>query len=103
MKSKRGSLMIEGAIVIPIIILIAISTVFYGLFQYENFHLQLRIHEELLETCSKERLVTVVTEEKTRENSIDLGGLTKDILTKRIEGQKYVINFGKSVRTFCMH
>ncbi len=101
MKWKRGSSMVEGAIVIPIIILISISTIFYAIFQYENFWLQLRNHQQLLQQCDEPSGQLVCQEEKVRNNAIDLGGLVKDVLSKEIRDQKYVINFEKSAR--CYH
>ncbi|MCQ2550773.1 MAG: hypothetical protein MJ146_01085 [Clostridia bacterium] len=74
--------MVEGAIVMPIIILISMAVIYFSIFQFENFNLQIRLHQELLkaeESMSMEKY-----------NCISLGGIMDDILETRIYGSIYV-------------
>ena len=95
--NKRGTMFVEAAIVMPIIIMVSLSVVYYSIFQMENFNLQCRIHQEL---CQRkcEGLIPVGVETLTLSNAIDLGGLSDDLLHKEIAAKKYVVNYPLAVR-----
>lgn len=95
--NKRGTMMVEAVITLPIIIMISLSIIFYSIYQFENFNLQCRIHQKL-GYCQPMEATPFYIDSLERENSIDLGGLSDGILHKSITGEKYVINYPLIVR-----
>ena len=90
--------MVEAAIVMPIVLLLSFAIIYFSIFQFENFNLQVGMHQELLEQADSAAGGTIHKSELLRYNSIDLGGLMENIVEKDIYARKYVVNIPLAVR-----
>lgn len=72
-RSKRGSELIEAAVVLPLLILMAASLIGAGAFAYENFRDRCSAQKELLEEIDESRALYRKIEKNVETSSVITG------------------------------
>ncbi len=91
LKNKKGSEMIEAAIVIPLLLLAAISLIYLGLYFHEGFREQLAVQEILIsETMDKKDVFNILWEEASISG--ESRGLFGGGFHREYKQRLYVIN-----------
>lgn len=95
--NKKGEEFVEGAIVLPVIILTAVSFIMALVFLYNVLLSQCKVQDMLLEksACKDHLYKKIYLEEDT---SSRIGGLADLILTDRYRGEITVIDEAELIR-----
>ena len=97
-KNKRGSEMVEAAVVLPLLFLAVVSLIYLGMFFKDVFSGQLEVQRILLEEASVSgNLFSVISE--SNETSRASQGLFKGVFVRMYSQHLYVINEGIIVRS----
>jgi len=95
--NKKGSEMVEAAVVLPLLLLAVISLIYLGIFCQNAFKEQLDVQRALLEESGKnESLFSVISEENVLESGSR--GFFKTGFRRAYRQSLYVINEGILVR-----
>ena len=95
--SKRGSEIVEAAIVLPIFILIVASVISVSLFFVNAFHRQCRVQEEVIAAVNEDRSI-VKKIEINDELSSRIKGLYDRIFAKSYKASRYSLDEEAMVR-----
>lgn len=97
LKNKKGESMIEAAIVVPVIVLMVISTLYLLIYFYSGIKKQTESHEILCNIAMKEKSIFAL---ERYEADVDgyIGGLLKKRFSRRIDSKCYVLNPADGVR-----
>lgn len=96
-KSKRGEALIEGAIVLPLIVLIIFSLIMVMVYFYNGAHIQFTVHKESMMSLENDQRIFGIETFK-HGNEKDLGGIYKKTLNNYIYGRYYYMNELKLLR-----
>lgn len=89
--NKKGSEMIEAAVVLPLLLLAVISIIYLGLFCYNLFMEQLEVQRVLLEEAKGDASVFSILREDAEIGGIS-DGLFKGGFGKSYSQRLYIIN-----------
>lgn len=85
--------------VMPLIILVFLSMMIYGVFQFTSFQKQVALHQNIINTVAEsDRPMKYSTVTKSKTASINLGGLTGNIIKKTMKCSRYKMDKTKIVR-----
>ena len=88
-KGKRGSDMVEAAMVLPVLILVILSLILLMIYDYHCVICQTDLHADLLAKAEKS-LKIYDTLEENRQVCESMGGLSEILMKKRIAARCYV-------------
>lgn len=98
-KNKKGTVMIEATIVLPLFILVCGSMIIYSIYEYENLSKQVNAHFEIDKIVDgRNNGIGFDNVKIEKSNDINLGGITGSILEKKIINNKYAFDFANIVR-----
>lgn len=97
MKNRKGEVLVEAAIIMPLIILIIVSLMTLMIFFYSCLQNQVKVHEALLEEAVKGTSAPGVLK-KNETTSYKMKGITGMLMKKDKESRIYVFRESEVIR-----
>lgn len=97
MKGKRGSTMVEAAMVLPLLLLSVLSTILLVLYFYASLDSQIHTQTKAIEKGLSSRAMFRIVQEET-STSVPLRGIVEKTMRREYRAKHYVINIGEAIR-----
>lgn len=95
--NKKGSQMVDAAVVTPLFILIIFSLISACIFLFCSLENQTRLHDELLNDMNCSNAIFTI-KNKTIETSKNTGGISSIIMRKQYNGRIYIMKQAEMIR-----